>query len=90
MHYKDIVQYLPYGLSDKYLDLYDYLIQASLFSEMGINTQELLDLMPIGRTTLSKRLDSLSEHGLLVKKPFGHLRFYKLNLEEVDRLAPSE
>ena len=90
MHYKAMVQYLPYGLSDKYLDLYDYLIQASLFSEMGISTQELLDLMHIGRTTLSKRLDSLSEHGLLVKKPFGHLRFYKLNLEEADRLAPSE
>lgn len=89
MHYKDSVQYLPHGVSEKYLDLYDYLIQASLFSEMGISTQELMDLMHIGRTTLSKRLDSLSEQGLLVKKPFGTFRFYKLDLEEVDRLIPA-
>lgn len=85
MYYREGVQYLPYGLNEKYLDLYDFLIQASLFSENGISTQELMDLLHISRATLSKRLNLISEQKLLIKKSSGNIRYYKLNLDEADK-----
>ena len=87
MYYREIVQYLPNGLNDKYMDLYDYLIQASLFSENGISTQELMSYQHISRATLSNRLSSISEQGLLIKNASGNIRYYKLNLDEVEKLS---
>ena len=67
--------------------LYDYLIQASLFSENGISTQELMSYLHISRATLSNRLSSISEQGLLIKNASGNIRYYKLNLDEVEKLS---
>ena len=85
MYYREIVQYLPNGLNDKYMDLYDYLIQASLFSENGISTQELMSYLHISRATLSNRLSLISEQGLLIKNASGNIRYYKLNLDKAER-----
>lgn len=90
MYYRERVQYLPNGLIEKYLDLYDYLIQASLFSENGISTQELMDLLHISRATLSNRLSSISEQGLLIKKAYGNIRFYKLDLDKIEKLSSAK
>lgn len=87
MYYRECVQNLPNGLNDKYMDLYDYLIQASLFSENGISTKELMSYLHISRATLSNRLSSISEQGLLIKNASGNIRYYKLNLDEVEKLS---
>ena len=73
------------GLNEKYMSLYDYLIQASLFSENGISTQELMSYLHISRATVSNRLSSISENGLLIKNASGNIRYYKLNLDKTER-----
>lgn len=45
---------LPDGDDTKFNKLYYYLLQASLFSEIGISTNELLEYLDISRPTLQK------------------------------------
>lgn len=85
-HYLSIVELLPHGLDHKYFELYSLLIQASLFSEDGISTQELMDALSCSRTTISKRLIPLSEENLIIKKASGNIRYYSLNLSVVDSM----
>ena len=85
-HYQDCMQYLPYGLNDKYASVYNLLIQASLFSENGISTQELMDMIKSSRTTISGRLKTIADKKLLIKKTVGNIRCYSLNLDVVDEL----
>ena len=85
-HYRSCMQYLPFGTNEKYLRVYYLLIQASLFSENGISTQELMDVLKTCRKTVSNRLNDIAEHGLLIKKSEGNIRRYSLNLDEADRI----
>ena len=86
-HYSDTIQHLPNGLNEKYVDIYFLLIQASLFSENGISTQEIMEVSRLSRTTITNRLKTLSEDNLIIKKTFGNMRCYSLNLDVVDELA---
>ena len=86
-HYSDCIQYLPHGFNEKYASIYFLLIQASLFSENGISTQELMDASHASRTTITNRIKVLSENNLIIKKPFGNIRCYSLNLDIVDELS---
>ena len=86
-HYSDTIQLLPNGLNEKYVDIYFLLIQASLFSENGISTQEIMEVSRLSRTTITNRLKTLSEDNLIIKKTFGNMRCYSLNLDVVDELA---
>lgn len=87
MYYRERIQYLPMGLNEKYIDFYDYLLQASLFSESGISVEELKGLMRVSRPTVFNRLKDLSEYNLIEKKSLGNSRYYNLNLEEVEKLS---
>lgn len=87
MYYRERIQYLPMGLNEKYIDFYDYLLQASLFSESGISVEELKGLMRVSRPTVFNRLKDLSEYNLIEKKSLGNNRYYNLNLEEVEKLS---
>lgn len=87
MYYQERIQYLPMGLNEKYIDFYDYLLQASLFSESGISVEELKGLMRVSRPTVFNRLKDLSEYNLIEKKSLGNNRYYNLNLEEVEKLS---
>ena len=87
MYYRERIQYLPMGLNEKYIDFYDYLLQASLFSESGISVEELKGLMRVSRPTVFNRLKELSEYNLIEKKSLGNNRYYNLNLEEVEKLS---
>lgn len=75
------------GLKEKYIDFYDYLLQASLFSESGISVEELKGLMRVSRPTVFNRLKDLSEYNLIEKKSLGNNRYYNLNLDEVEKLS---
>lgn len=87
MYYRERIQYLPMGLNEKYIDFYDYLLQASLFSESGISVEELKGLMRVSRPTVFNRLKDLSEYNLIDKKSLGNSRYYNLNLDEVEKLS---
>lgn len=89
-HYSNCIQYLPYGLNEKYASIYFLLIQASLFSENGISTQELMEASHASRTTITNRIKVLSENNLIIKKSFGNIRCYSLNLDVVDELSSQE
>lgn len=86
MHYHRNIYLLPYGFDLKYFDLYSVLIQASLFAENGISTQELMDTLSLSRTTIKNRLSVLEKENLIVKKAIGNIRSYSINLDEVDSI----
>lgn len=67
---------------EKELLLYQILLQASLFSDVGISTQDLLACTNLSRSTLAKRLAAAQEEGLLVCRQYGTQKFYQLALEK--------
>ena len=71
---------MPYGNDEKYSRLYYYLLQASLFSEIGISTGELLQYLNVSRPTLQKRLKNIDESNLLITEKRDLNKFYQLNL----------
>lgn len=73
---------LPHGDEEKYGYLYFLLLQASLFSEIGITTKELLQCLQISRPTLQKRLSEIDKScNLLITEKRDSNKFYRLNLE---------
>ena len=84
-HYMECIYFLPNGLNKKYTNLYFLLIQASLFSENGISTKELIEMMRVSRGTVTNRLKELSNYDLVIKKSFGNIRCYSLNLDKIDK-----
>lgn len=85
-HYQKCMMYLPYGMTPKYAQIYYLLIQASLFAENGISTQELMEATDTSRTTMANRLKLLSDNNLIIKESMGNIRCYKLDLSVVDEI----
>ncbi len=67
--------------TEKNYSLSNLLLQAALFAENGINTQELMDTLEISRTTLKERLGKLSEYGYVIPHKDGRIMYYQLNLD---------
>ncbi len=82
-----MIEFLPDGRDEKLCDLYHYLLQASLFSDIGISTSELLELLQISRPTLQKRLHLIESHGLLITEKRNYCKYYQLNIDEVNSLS---
>ena len=78
----DNIHHLPKGTDEKYHHLYQLLLQASLFSETGISTGDLLDNLSISRPTLQKRLQLIEESNLLITMKREAHKFYQMNREE--------
>lgn len=81
--YKERIKLLPLGNDETYNNIYDLLIQATLFSEYGISIIDLTDVLKISRNTLNSRLKMLPSELLSIKYE-KRLKFYSLNLENVD------
>lgn len=82
---------LPYGNDEKYSNLYFCLLQAALFSEIGISTSDLLEIMNISRPTLQKRLKDIESNNLLITEMRDSNKFYQLNLDELrNRISEME
>lgn len=77
------VESLPHGKEEKFKQLYFYLLQASLFSEIGISTNDLLKYLDISRPTLQKRLQIIDDNNLLLTEKRDSNKFYQLNLENM-------
>ena len=70
--------------NDDIVRLYDLLIQASLFSEQGISTQELLVIFGTNYTTLGKRLAVVKNQNLLITEKHENKKYYSIQLKELD------
>lgn len=73
--------------NDKFNLLVSLLIQAALFSEEGISTEELLDIVKISRSTLSNRLSFLKQKDLIEISKTGKVKYYKINLEKLVEIS---
>ena len=85
-HYLKAILYLPQGTNPKINRVYDYLVQARLFSEHGISKVELMENTEESRNTVTKRLNVIEEYGLLIEKKVGNIKFYSLDLEKVEKI----
>nr|DAL99242.1 MAG TPA: Fic family protein [Caudoviricetes sp.] len=86
--YADVMSKVSYISSNNEIEKLGYLlIQAELFSEKGISTQELLECIQVSRMTLSNRLKIFSEHHLLLCDRDGKKNYYRINLETLMQLA---
>ena len=83
--YKEIIPKL--SEDPKIQDIYFYLIQAALFSEIGISVGELLDLTKVTRATLKKRLNEAEEKGLLIENKRGTNKYYMADLDKIDKIT---
>ena len=59
-----------------------YLMQASLFSELGITKRTLSEIAQVSESTVYKRLQIIQEKGYLIEKQNGHAICYSLNLDK--------
>lgn len=85
-HYLDAILFLPEGTNPKISRVYDYLVQATLFSEYGISTKELMENTEESRNTVTKRLKVIEGYGLLIEKKTGNEKFFSLDLEKVEKI----
>lgn len=68
---------------EKLTALYSILIQASLFSEMGIAMDELETVMEKKRNTIKKLMEEIPSDLISVKKK-GHNKYYSIDLDKLD------
>lgn len=85
MHYINLITQLPNAKDESMCRIYDYLIQAALFSNMGISQKELEHEMGMTYNTVRSRLKRIPEELLITNKQ-GNRPFYLLNLKAVDEL----
>ena len=89
-HLERVLTRDPFGKDPKYKTLLYLLLQASLFSDEGISTRELLEIMEISRTTLGERMRKLAPYGYIVCTKNGSAqKYYKLNLEKLKSVNQS-
>lgn len=79
-----------YDNDEKINELYYVLLQASLFSDIGVSTGELLNHLNISRPTLQKKLNYIDSNNLLFTKKRGQNKFYQLNLETLAEITATE
>lgn len=82
-HYHELMKNNPALYTKSLYEISYYLLQASLFSDQGISTGELLKHSEISRTTLMSRLKKIEQMGLLVVHRVGKEKFYKLDLNKL-------
>lgn len=72
--------------SEKELRLYDVLLQAALFSELGIPREDLQSHMKLSAATLRKDLKAIEDKGLLESARVGRRLYYRISLEKLNSL----
>lgn len=88
-YYCQNIKNLPNADKSDISMLYDVLIQAALFSNIGISRDELINHMELSENTVRSRLKLIPE-SLLIENRQKSRKFYLLNLDEIDRLFEEE
>lgn len=84
--YRSAITNLDQHQNESIAALYDVLIQASLFSEQGISTQELLAFFNTNYATLGKRLSIVKEQDLLITEKHENKKYYSIKLNELENI----
>ena len=84
-YYGKNVKTLPNAEKADMFRLYDLLIQASLFSNIGIGRDELIKHMDLSENTVRSRLKLIPSAMLIENRQKGR-KYYLLNLEEADKI----
>ena len=84
--YEKIIGQLEQHQNDEMSALYNILIQAALFSEQGISTQELLAVFRVNYATIRKRLSIVRDQELLVEVKSGNKKYYSIYLQGLDEM----
>ena len=85
-YYQARLQRLPEASAKGMENLYFYLLQAALFSNVGIGWEELIQNMNASENTVRRRMQGIPTE-LLIKNRRKGKHYYLLNLEAVDRLT---
>lgn len=72
--------------TEKETRLYDVLLQAALFSELGISREELQSHMNLSAATLRKDLKAIEDKGLLESTRDGRRLYYRISMDKLNRL----
>ena len=67
---------LKYSNDEKIFEIFVYLLQATLFSEIGISTKDLLRCANITRVTLRNRLDKILKTDMVKINKLGNEKYY--------------
>lgn len=84
-YYSERIKSLPNSEKTDVSKLYELLIQASLFSNIGIGRDELLKNMELSENTVRTKLKLIPAAMLIENRQKGK-KYYLLNLEEADKL----
>lgn len=76
---------LPNAEKTNIAHLYELLIQAALFSNIGISREELLNELKLSENTLRSRLRMIPDNLLIENRQKGR-KYYLLDLDEADKL----
>lgn len=71
--------------NEKMFAMYSFLIQAALFSENGISTQELQSNFHTSYNTVKKMLDNI-DPALITIQTRGRKKYYQMNLQALDHM----
>lgn len=85
IHYIKLITELPNADDESMCHLYDLLIQAALFSNIGISQKELEYEMKMSYNTVRARLKRIPQKLLITNRQKNRL-FYLLDLESVDSM----
>ena len=88
IYFSKMIDNLPNSEKTNMRELYNLLIQASLFSNHGISMSELKTYMKESDATVRKRLSNIPKD-LLLKQTVDRSNFYELNLEQTESHAVS-
>ncbi len=84
--YSNMINLLPNGGFKNIESLYNYLLQAYLFSRNGISTQELERYLNVSYGSLRSRLKFLEDNNLLLSKTIDGKKYHKLNISYLDSI----
>lgn len=85
-HYYQIINRFPNAEKADMNYLYDLLIQAALFSNIGISRNELTHCTNLSENTLRRKLSLIPEQLLIENRQKGK-KYYLLDLEQADKLV---
>ena len=84
-YYRQRIANLPNAEKTDISYLYELLIQAALFSNIGISREELLSQLRLSENTVRSRLRLIPENLLIENRQKGR-KYYLLDLDAVDKL----
>ena len=87
--YHDALNEMLKNENESTFQLYFVLVQATLFSDSGINIKELEEFMRLSYNTINKRIKAIPPE-MIIKKTQNRLLYYSINLDEMDKYIESQ